>query len=284
MSKKTRIMLTAILLLTVGAVESLAQEFPGPFYSDDVRARALMWLPEPPELTSGEFANDFYFYHWGITQRDEATTERALSDEAEMLVDVFSEAMGIQLSREATPNIVFLAESATTDANMAKNLVKNYYKRQRPFAKFNEPSLKPETDEEEALTYSYPSGHSANGWMFALVLASIAPDRAEQLFARVREFAMNRVICGHHWKSDIDAGLMLSAGIFATVVGTKEYQELLVKAQQEYKEKTGQAVGVKSTVTVEHPTDRAYHLDGTQANEGSRGIVIKDGKKMVVNP
>ena len=51
--------------------------------------------------------------------------------------------------------------------------------------------------------------------MFALVLCSVAPERAEAIAVRANAFAMNRVICGHHWKSDIDAGKTLATVLFA---------------------------------------------------------------------
>jgi len=82
--------------------------------------------------------------------------------------------------------------------------------------------------------WSYPSGHSARGWMFALVLCSVAPERAEAIAVRANAFAMNRVICGHHWKSDIDAGKALATVLFAAISGTQEYQEQLQKARAEY--------------------------------------------------
>lgn len=158
---------------------------------------------------------------------------QALYDESASLDDVFEEIMGVELTRESAPEIMLLLQRAVSDAHAANKRVKEVFKRLRPFAQFKEPSLKPEEDEEEAGTYSYPSGHSARGWMSAFVFATIAPELAEKLYARAREYAMNRVICGHHWKTDIDASLMLSAGLFATIVCTDEYQAQLVKARAE---------------------------------------------------
>lgn len=144
------------------------------------------------------------------------------------------------------------------------------------------PSLKPEEDEEEAGTYSYPSGHSARGWMSAFVFATIAPELAEKLYARAREYAMNRVICGHHWKTDIDASLMLSAGLFATIVCTDEYQAQLVKARAEYRMLMEGPTGVRQSTIVAHPAaTQAYTVSGTPATENSRGIVIQNGQKAV---
>ena len=67
------------------------------------------------------------------------------------------------------PEIVLLCERATTDASNANRKVKNKYQRIRPFATFKDPSLTPWSDPEEETTFSYPSGHTARGFMYAMV-------------------------------------------------------------------------------------------------------------------
>ena len=49
-----------------------------------------------------------------------------------------------------------------------------------------------------------------------------------------RQFALNRVIMGRHWKSDIDAGLMLAAALFSDISTCEAYQKQLIKAKAEY--------------------------------------------------
>lgn len=189
--------------------------------------------------------------------------------------------LGVVLTEENTPEIITLLQRAVTDAHAANTKVKNEYKRVRPFAQFKEPSLKPWEDEEEASSYSYPSGHSTRGWISALVLATVAPEFAEELFARAHLYAQNRVICGHHWKTDIDASLMLASGIFASIVCTDAYQEQLKKARAEYQQiKSG--TGVKQATVVQHPaTSQAYTFSGTPAAESSHGIIIQNGQKAI---
>lgn len=222
------------LALIYAVTQGVRAQFPNPFLSEKALPDGTQWLPKPPSITSGEFYNDLYFYQWGKDMRNGETGEKALWDESAELYQVFTEAMGITLSYKSTPEILFLAEAATSDANASSKALKNYYERLRPFVTLNEPSLKPEEDEKKYNSFCYPSGHAARGWMFALVLATIAPERTEALMSRAYEYALNRVICGHHWKSDIDAALMLTAGLFANVVATESYQQQLVKAKAEY--------------------------------------------------
>ena len=65
----------------------------------------------------------------------------------------------------------------------------DYYRRTRPFAYFNEPSLVSATDSVNMKSYSYPSGHAVRGWMYALTLALVVPDATEELMKRAEEYA-----------------------------------------------------------------------------------------------
>jgi len=207
-----------------------------PYMAQEALPDGVEFLPAPPSMTSGEFYNDFYYYQWGVKQREDSlVSQRALEDEKGDLPAVFSEAFGWPLSAEETPEIVRLASRASYDAYYANKHVKDHYQRIRPYAVFNQPSLQPEADEKRKVTWSYPSGHSSCGYMFALALCTVNPDRTEQIMQRAREYAMNRIVCGHHWKSDTEASLLLVAGLFTNIVITEEYQQQLEKARKEFK-------------------------------------------------
>ena len=268
------------------ATSSVWAQYPDGFLTDETRPTQYDFVKAPPLLTSGAFAYDFYYYQWGRGQRDSTgVSEQALSDEAAELFSVYGESncIGINLSRETTPEIILLCERAATDAHKANTTVKNKYQRTRPFATFKEESLKPWTDDEEAKTLSYPSGHSSRGYMFALALCTVAPAYTTEIMLRAQQYALNRVICGHHWKSDTDASLLLAATMFANVVCTDEYQAQLKKARAEYQSLTG------GGTHVEAPTNNAasrsaaiYDMQGRQLNaKPDNGVYIQNGQKFI---
>jgi len=235
---KLRILGILVAILTFCGVNHVCAQYPDPYFSDETRPNAVYFLYEPPvnSMTpEGEFYNDWWFYEWGKTQREYSYA--AWDADAELMSEeelgVYNDVIGIEIG-DKVPEIILLAQRAVTDVVRANKVAKNHYQRLRPFAFYGEPSLTPDKDERLAQNWSYPSGHSARGWMFALVLSSIAPERTEALAVRANAFAMNRVICGHHWKSDIDAGQTLAMVLFAAISGTKEYQEQLQKARAEY--------------------------------------------------
>ena len=225
------------LLLVSGANHVWAQ-YPDPFFTDETRPNPLYYLYEPPvnsKTPEGEFYNDWWFYEWGKTEREYSYA--VWDEDAELMSEeelgVFNDVIGIEIGDKA-PEIILLAQRAVSDVVRANKVAKNHFQRVRPFAFYEEPSIASEKDEHLAQTWSYPSGHTARGWMFGLVLASIAPERAEAIAVRANAFAMNRVICGHHWKSDIDAAKIEASVLFAAITGTPEYQEQLKKARAEY--------------------------------------------------
>ena len=247
----------------------------------------MISLLPPPSLTSGEFAYDFYHYQMGRTLREiDGVSEQAIFDEAAKLYQVFDESViGFNLSYETTPEILLLCERAVTDAMKGNTTVKKKFQRIRPFATFHDPSLKPETDDEEAKTFSYPSGHSTRGYMFALVLCTVMPEKTSEIMDRAQYYAYNRVICGHHWKSDTDASLLLCSALFANVVATEAFQQQLQKARAEYQNLKSGAANVPQAKTVEHPaaSSQAYTTNGTPATAGSRGVIIQNGRKALHN-
>ena len=279
------------LLTVVAAVMATScvwgQSRPDGYLTAETRPDQYDFIHEPPALTNGSFAYDFYYYQWGREQRDdEALSAQALFDESAEIFEVFSQSnvLGIELTRETTPEIILLCERATTDVTTANTVVKNKYQRVRPFATFNEPSLKPWTDEEEAKTLSYPSGHSSRGYIFGLALCTVAPQHTTEIMNRAQAYALNRVICGHHWKSDTDASLLLAATISANIACTDAYQAQLKKAREEYSKivsGAGTCIDAPSTDAAKR-TAAIYDMNGRQLNaQPDNGIYIQDGEKHV---
>lgn len=57
---------------------------------------------------------------------------------------------------------------------------------------------------------SYPSGHTTYGYMGALVLAILVPDRYQQMITRGAEYGNDRIIMGAHYAMDVIGGRTLA--------------------------------------------------------------------------
>ena len=113
-------------------------------------------------------------------------------------------------------------------------VAKNKYMRVRPFVLYNTNTCYPEEEEKLRNTGSYPSGHTATSWGYALLLAEINPERRDEILKRGFEMGQSRVICGYHWQSDVDAARLSSAGAVAVLHANPEFQKQMEKAKQEF--------------------------------------------------
>jgi acid phosphatase (class A) len=123
---------------------------------------------------------------------------------------------------------------ATTDPMRTEP--KAFYHRQRPFERFNDSMP---SHEEDGLRGegSYPSGHSLRGWTISLLLAQIAPERAEKIFSRGWDYCNSRVIVGAHWQSDVDNSRTAASIGFCALQNNDAFIAQMKKAQAEYKKK-----------------------------------------------
>jgi acid phosphatase (class A) len=147
--------------------------------------------------------------------------------------ETFACALGLPITEAGSPNLYVLLRRSLADAGLSTYAAKNRYGRDRPFEVNGEPTCTP--DEEAMLREdgAYPSGHAALGWAWALILAELAPERADALFARGRAFAQSRVICNVHWQSDVDAGREMGAAAVARLHGDPVFRAQLERARSE---------------------------------------------------
>ena len=159
---------------------------------------------------------------------------------------------------------------------------KAFYGRQRPFERFDEAMPSHEEDDLRG-EGSYPSGHSLRGWGVALLLAQIAPERANEIFKRGWDYCNSRVIVGAHWQSDVDASRTAASIGFCALQGSPEFRAQMEKAQEEYAVKTGQTVGVETVAEAAQAPAQQYifRVDGSRTTEQTRGIKVQNGRKYV---
>ena len=82
----------------------------------------------------------------------------------------------------------------------------------------------PESMTGDPTRMSLPSGHTAIGWMLALVLTDLVPQRQDVILQRGYDFGYSRVICRVHWMSDTRAGRVIAAATFARLQADPVYQ------------------------------------------------------------
>lgn len=197
---------------------------------------SLALLPKPPADGSAEAAADLAVHRATRALRDTPRWALAAADDNlkfPKAAEVYSCTLGLPISQDATPHLNMLLRRTLLDAGLSTYAAKDTYKRQRPFAALQEGTCAPASEAALAKDGSYPSGHAALGWAWALVLTGIAPDRADALLQRGHAFGQSRVICGVHWQSDVDNGRVMGAAAVARLQSDPVFQAQAALAKQE---------------------------------------------------
>ena len=197
---------------------------------------SLALLPPPPAPGSAAQAADEAAFLATVPLR--GTPRWALAARDANLVfpkaaDAFSCTLDAPIGPDTTPNLYMLLRRSLTDAGLATYGAKDHYKRTRPFVANKAPSCTPAEEAMLAKDGSYPSGHASLGWAWGLILAEMAPERANALVARGQAFGQSRVICGVHWQSDVTQGRIIGAATVARLHADPVFRAQFDAARQE---------------------------------------------------
>ena len=147
--------------------------------------------------------------------------------------ETFSCAVGVKIDAQTTPRLYVLLRRTLADAGLSTYPTKTKYRRPRPFMVRGGPICTPAEADHLRADGSYPSGHSAIGWAWALILAEAAPDRQDAILARGRAYTQSRMICNVHWRSDTEEGAVMGAAVVARLHGEPAFRDDLAAAKTE---------------------------------------------------
>jgi acid phosphatase (class A) len=192
-------------------------------------------LGPPPAAGSGTKTGDVATYE--ATRLLEGSERWVLAAHdatfgADAMLQDFSCALGVELTPARAPVLRRMLERLAIDADAVEGNAKKHYRRPRPFVENGGP-ICVEAEDWLRRSYSYPSGHSTYSWLVGMVLAEIAPDRAEPVLARARVYAESRVVCGVHYESDIQAGRITGTLVYAALKADPAFRHDLIHARQE---------------------------------------------------
>jgi acid phosphatase (class A) len=214
----------AVALGVVGAAAQMAPaatnppEAPPGYLAKAALPDSVALLPPPPAEGSAALALD-----QEISRTDLALQGGPRWKLAAMDADLnfpwaagdFACALGAPVTQEDTPRLYSLLLRARADAGGSTGAAKEHYQRARPFMENKQPTCLPAAEDALAKNGAYPSGHTAIGWAWALILSEIAPERGDAILARGRSFGESRLVCNVHWESDVIEGRFLGAATVA---------------------------------------------------------------------
>lgn len=236
--------IAAAVLLANGAVANepakpVVQSRLGAGYlKPPVMPDALLLIGPPPAEGSKALARDHVGEVKALALQGTPRWQLAISD-ADLFTPKatasFSCAAGFVIGPAETPKIDAIMRKVGSDFGMSTYPVKNKYKRPRPFAGNGKPICTPDYENILRNDGSYPSGHSAIGYGWAMVLAEIVPNRRGKLLSRGAAFADSRRVCNVHFKSDVEAGGVAAKSVFNALLSDPAFVADLAAAKAEAK-------------------------------------------------
>lgn len=235
----------AVVTITVVSGALAAQHPPGqagpsrlsPGYLQNAAPpESIVLSPPPPALGSAAEARDLEASKAALTLKDGPRWSLA-ADDADLwkpdVTAVFSCAAGRDIGPQSTPSVHKLLHKATADLGLSTSAIKRKYQRPRPFMANGQGTCTPDMEAALRKDGSYPSGHSAIGYGWGLILAELLPEHANTLVARGRAFGDSRRICNAHWLSDTEEGRIAAATVVARLHSDSQFRSDLDAARGE---------------------------------------------------
>ena len=188
------------------------------------KVELLKLLPPPPLPESAAQKRDMA--ELLEIQKNRTPAQVALA-EADNVLSMwrYADVLGPDFKAEKLPVSSKFFNRMQADARVLLLQTKDGYARPRP-STIN-PEVIPLGGQVRA-PYIYPSGTTLYGWLGAIVLSNMVPEKQRELFDRGYEFSANRVVLGVHYTSDLIVGQMaatvLAAAFFETPGFMKEYE------------------------------------------------------------
>ena len=181
-------------------------------------------LPAPPKPASKAQQQDMAISLSWQVRRTPAMEALAKAD-SDRSVFRFGVIFGAAFAKDRLPVATRFFDEVAGDERVVGAAAKTYWDRPRPFV--TSPRIHPCVD--QPATNSYPSNHATIGMLYAQILARMLPEWRLRLLARAQEYAQDRVICGVHYTSDIEAGKRAGAieasAMFPNAAFSREFAE-----------------------------------------------------------
>jgi acid phosphatase (class A) len=193
-------------------------------------------LQQPPAPDSDVAMAELAALHRIESARTPAEIAAAQADDGEEDIFTYRDVMGPGFTAQALPVTAALSEHVHGDEPVASAPLKILYQRPRPYQ--TDATLHPVCSLTKAHN-SYPSGHTISGYLLAFTLVQMVPEKRRQILDRADQYAHNRLVCGLHYQSDIDASRDVAYAVFGYMLASPRFQKELAAARDETRRHLG---------------------------------------------
>lgn len=188
----------------------------------------LVAILPPPDASSEQLALVLAAQRAATPER----IEQAKRDVDESPDTMFGAVLGKTIDEKQLPatSRLFTRMRATEDEITGP--AKKAFKRVRPYLSSSEvkPLVRPST------SGSYPSGHSTNATLAAIVMGNIVPEKRDAIWARAIDYSQSRIVGGMHYPNDLFGGKLAGTAIAVALQSRPEFKADFEAAKRELRQ------------------------------------------------
>lgn len=223
-----------LALVLVVALPAAAREAPYLTVRDLDLATIL-----PPPVEAGSMADveqqgAVLAAQWSATPE---RVEQARRDVDESPDTLFGAVLGKTLDPKVLPATTRLFARLRETEDAVVGPAKKAFKRVRPY--LSDARIKALV--RPSVSGSYPSGHTTNATLGAIVMADIVPEKRAAIWQRADDYSQSRVIGGMHYPNDLLGGKLAGTAIAVALQSRPEFKADFAAARRELRQYLGLA-------------------------------------------
>ena len=223
-----RTALIAVLVVAAGSIPFIQAGLSDTHFVKHSQFDARQLVHSPPAADSATTKAELAELRRIQATRTPEALRQARADAENQTVFLFNTVFGDGFTADKLPETARFFARIGSDESIFADVPKDTWKRLRPA--MLDPAIQPCLPTRGA---SYPSGHATRGYVFAVVLAAAVPEKHDAIFDRAAEYAHNRVVCGAHFPSDVEAGRLLGTSLAAVMLAQPRFRQALEVVQVE---------------------------------------------------
>jgi acid phosphatase (class A) len=203
-----------------------------PIFISPTLADSVVLITPPPKLDSKRMKQDVAEIVAIHRTANPQEIERANWDNKHENLFAIANVLGEKFTEESLPATAKLWADMNNDQGIVVSAAKKFFQHPRPYD-FDSNIQSVCGSKAGGPKNSYPSGHGTVGYLSALVLTMMVPEKGEAIRARADEYAHNRVVCGDHYSADLPASKEAAQLIIGNMIGNPKFQQEFAAAKAE---------------------------------------------------